>query len=135
MDIYPSDSPQIISSPNLEFMSNVNFQGMAILYSNQIEYLSGDSRGRIGWVDERMIDKNKKYFLIYLPGGGTFMDINLQRTSESEFKWARIKLSKHINWRSDIRKLFVNFTPAVDSRSAYGKFTIKAILFLEEVKE
>jgi len=135
MDIYPSDSPQIISSPNLEFMSTVNFQGMAILYSNQIEYLSGVSRGRIGWVDERMVDKNKKYFLIYIPEGGTFIDVNLQRTNESEFKWVRIKLSNHINWRSDIRTLFVNFTPAVDSRNSCGKFTIKAILFLEEVRE
>lgn len=124
LDVYPSDSSFVIQSPNLEFLSK-SFDGIRILYSNQVETKKGVVVGRIGWVDERMIDKkSKKYNLNNMLQGGTIRDIHFPSTPKSKFKWITIHLEKHKNWKESLKVYELNLSPVVDAKESLGKFLI-----------
>jgi len=123
IEIYPSDSPHIISSPYLGEYKGID--EIRILYSNQIEYKKGKAKGRVGWLNEMLFDKNKKIIsLNKMPKEGMLMDIDLHPTPKDKFKWVRIKLKEHKNWNRELKTYFINFTPAEDSKGSEGKFLI-----------
>ncbi len=126
LDVYPSDSSFVIQSPNLaDILGEKSFDGIRILYSNQVETRKGVLVGRIGWVDERMVDKKTKgYNLNNAPKGGTVREIHLPLTQKSKFKWISIHLGKHKNWKDGLKIYEINFSPVLDSKGSYGKFLI-----------
>ncbi len=95
LDLYPSDSSFVIQSPSLtEILGEKSFDGIRILYSNRVETRKGGLVGRIGWVDERMVDKKTKgNNLNNAPKGGTVREITIPQTPKSKFKWITIGLS------------------------------------------
>ncbi len=128
LEVYPSDSSFIIQSPNLEgFSGEKEFDCLRILYSNQIEYGKGKERGRIGWVDERMIDKKTKRLNLNNMPGGTVRDIHLPSTPKFKFKWITIDLRKHKNWKENLKVYEINL------RSSRGfKGWCREVSYLED---
>ncbi len=135
LDVYPSDSSFVIQSPKLEFLSE-SFDGIRILYSNQVETKKGVVVGRIGWIDERMVDKEKKRLnLNKMPKDGTIRDFHLPSTPKSKFKWITIHLGKHKNWKKDVKICELNFSPVIDSKESFGKFLIWRIELVKSKKD
>jgi len=128
LDIYPSDSSFVIQSLDL---SDFSFDAIRILYSNEVETRKGVLKGRIGWVDERMIDrKTKRYNLNSAPKDGTVREISIPATPKAKFKLITISLKKHKNWKEGLKVYEINFIPASDSKESTGKFLIWRIELL-----
>lgn len=122
INVDPLQFPNVLSSPDFRaLLLGERFDAIRMLYLNLIEYHKGKAIGMIGWLDETVVDKERKIKL--KNKAGKFM-IEFPLESGSDFTWRLIVLKDHPGWNKEAQTLGLTFVPAYYEREAQGKFLI-----------